>query len=110
MLRANVELMLAAARANVPVNTVYLARYAYGATLADALHAGFDVDRLLSARRDDYCKREVERARSGGHQGDVFVLLGEQPPPEDMDPSITCISLSGGARGCQRIDQQAGHN
>ena len=101
-LRANMELMLAAARANVPTNTVYLSRYTYGVTSLDALR---DPSRAregwLAARRDDYCKQEIDRARAGGRPGDIFVLLSDQPLSEEMFPGITCSLLSW-ARYCQR--------
>ena len=104
-LRANMELMLAAARANVPTNTAYLDRYTYGVTSLDALR---DLSRAregwLAARRDDYCKQEIDRARAGGRPGDIFVLLSDQPLSEEMFPGITCSLLSW-ARYCQRIPE-----
>jgi uncharacterized protein DUF6311 len=101
--RGNVELMLAAARANVPINAVYLARYTYGLTLADVLRAPSRVGDMLIGRHEDYCKQEIERARSGGRPGDVFVLLGDQPRPDDMVPGVTCSSLSW-ARYCRSVN------
>jgi hypothetical protein len=101
VLKANMELMLAAARANVPTNTVYSGRETYGVTLLDALR---DPSRArlpsLLARRDDYCEQEIERARNGGRPGDVFVLLTDQPRPDQMGMGVTCSPLSW-ARYCQ---------
>ena len=62
--RANAELMLAAARKNVPINTVYLGRYTYGVTLRDVLREPSRAEELLAAQRDVYCKQEIERGRS----------------------------------------------
>jgi hypothetical protein len=100
-MQANAELMLAAARANVPTNTVYLARYTYGLTLRDLLREPTRADEMLIARRNEYCKQEIERARSGRDPGHVVVLLSDQPRPEDMVPGVTCSPLSW-ARYCQR--------
>jgi hypothetical protein len=100
--RANAELMLAAARQNVPTNTVYLARYTYGVSLRDVLREPSRVEELLAARRDEYCRQEIERARSGGRPGDVFVLLSDQPPLEQMPPEVACSPLSSWARYCQK--------
>jgi len=101
--RANMELMLAAARANVPTNTAYLDRYNYGVTLLEALR---DPSRArqssLLVRREYYCKQEIDRARSGGPPGDVSVLLSEQPRPDEMVRGVTCSPLSW-ARYCQRV-------
>jgi hypothetical protein len=99
--RANVELMLAAARANVPTNTVYLARYSYGLTWHELLRDPFRGSEIVRARRDDYCKQEIERARGGGSPGDIFVLLSDQPRTDEMVPGVTCSPLSW-ARYCQR--------
>jgi hypothetical protein len=101
--RANAELMLAAARENVPINTVYLGRYTYGVTLRDVLREPSRVEEMLAAQRDVYCKQEIERARSGGRRGYIFVLLSDQPRPEEMAPGVTCSPLSW-ARYCQRVD------
>jgi hypothetical protein len=98
--RANVELMLAAARANVPTNTVYSGRESYGVTLRDLLREPSRAGEMLRARRHDYCAREIERARRGGRPGDVFVLLSDQPRPDEMVPGVTCSSLSW-ARYCR---------
>jgi hypothetical protein len=92
--RANMELMLAAARANIPTNTVYSGRESYGVTWRDLLREPTRAGEMLKARRDDYCKQEIDRARSGGRRGDVFVLLSDQPPPDEMVPGVTCSSLS----------------
>ena len=101
--RANTELMIAAARKNVPINTVYLARYTYGVTLRDLLREPSRTEEKLAAQRDVYCKQEIERARSGGRRGYIFVLLSDQPRPEEMAPGVTCSPLSW-ARYCQRVD------
>jgi hypothetical protein len=104
-IRANMELMLATARANVPTNSKYPGRYTFGITMADALR---DPSRArlssLMERRDDYCKHEIDRARSGGRPGDALVLLSEQPRPDEMVPGVTCSSLSW-ARYCQRVQE-----
>ncbi len=97
--RANMELMLAAARANVPTNTVYLATVylspeAYGLTWRDLLREPSRASEMVRARRDDYCKQEIERVRNGGGPGDVFVLLSNQPRRDEIAPDITCSSLS----------------
>jgi hypothetical protein len=97
---ANMELMLAAARANVPTNTVYLARESYGLSLSDVLRAPFRADEMLEARRAAYCKQEVEQMRHRGLAGDVFVLLSDQPRPQELAPDITCSPLSW-ARYCK---------
>jgi hypothetical protein len=99
---ANIELMLAAARANVPINTVYMARYTWGTSWLDYLRETRQTRMMLAqARRDDYCRQEIERARSGGRPGDVFVLLSNQPQPDEMLPGVTCVPLSW-ARYCPR--------
>jgi len=92
--QANMELMLAAARANVPTNTVYSARESYGVTWRDLLREPSRAGEMLRARRDDYCKREIERAQRGGRPGDVFVLLSDRPRPGEMVPGVTCSSFS----------------
>jgi hypothetical protein len=75
--------MPAAARENVPANTVYLGRYTYGATLRDVLREPSRGEEMLAAQRDVYCKQEIGRARSGGRRGYIFVLLSDEPRPED---------------------------
>ena len=100
--RANMELMLDTARANVSTNTVYLSRYTYGVNWRDLLREPSGAREMLRARRDDYCQQEIERARSGGGPGDVLVLLSNQPRPDEMVPGITCSPLSW-ARYCQRF-------
>jgi len=101
--RANMELMLAAARANIHTNSVYLGRSPFGITAIDVLR---DPSRArqssLLVRREYYCKQEIDRARSGGPPGDVLVLLSEQPRPDEMVRGVTCSPLSW-ARYCQRV-------
>lgn len=100
---ANMELMLAAARANIPINSVYLARQTYGLTSLDALRDPSQARGVsLLARRDNYCNQEIERARSGGRSDNVLVLLSDQPRPDEMVPGVTCSPLSW-ARYCQRL-------
>ena len=100
-LRANMELMLAAARANIPTNSVYAARYTYGVSALDVLRDPSQAGEVsLQARRHDYCNQEIERARSGGHPGNVLVLLSDQPRSDEMVPGVTCSPLSW-ARYCQ---------
>lgn len=98
---ANMELMLAAARANVPTNTVYLARQSYGLSLRDVLRSPARAGQMLRVRRSEYCRHEIERARRGGGPGDVFVLLSDRPRQQQMAPGMTCSQLSW-ARYCQR--------
>ena len=97
---ANMELMLPAARADVPTNTVYLARQSYGLGLRDLLSSPSRAARMLRVRRFEYCQHEIEQARSGGGPGNIFVLLSDQPRPQQMAPGITCSSLSW-ARYCE---------
>jgi hypothetical protein len=99
LLLTNMQLMLAAARANVPINSVYLARYNYGLTWRDLLRR--PSWETLWARRDDYCEQEFEQARGGGGPGDVFVLLSDRPRLDEMVPGVTCSPLSW-ARYCRR--------
>jgi hypothetical protein len=75
--------MLAAACENVPTNTVYLGRYTYGVTLRDVLREPSRGEEMLAAQRDVYSKQEIERARSGGRRGYIFVLRSDEPRPED---------------------------
>ena len=103
---ANMELMLAAARVNVPTNTVYqsLQSYTYGLTLLQVLRAPSRAVATWHAKRDEYCKQEVELARSDGSPGDVIVLLSDRPRTEEMAPGVTCSPLSW-ARYCERSKQ-----
>jgi len=101
LMRTNMELMLATARANVPTNTVYLSRQSYGLTMADILRAPSRAREMKRQRRDEYCEREIEQARGGGRPGEVFVLLADQPSQQEMAPGITCSPLSW-ARYCER--------
>jgi Family of unknown function (DUF6311) len=99
-LRANMELMLATARANVPINSVYVARESYGLNLIDVLRTPFHAKGMLRARAAvAYCERETEQVRHAEHPGEVFVLLSDQPP-QQLAPNITCSSLSW-ARYCR---------
>ena len=103
--QANMELMLATARMNVPTNTVYLARQRYGLTVLDLIRAPSRATELKMARRDGYCKQEIRYARSGGSPpGEVIVLLSDRPRTEEMAPGITCSPLSW-ARYCERYKQ-----
>jgi len=99
--RANMELMLAMAWANVPTNTVNAPRESYGLTLRDLLPAPSRAKEILRARRDEYCEQEIERARSGRRPGEVVVLLSGRPRPEEMLPGVKCSPLSW-ARYCER--------
>jgi Family of unknown function (DUF6311) len=99
-LHANIELMLAAARANVPVNSVYNARESYGLSLFDVLRAPLRIGEMLRARATAYCEQEVEEARRGGRSGEVLVLFSDQPRDQELAPSITCSPLSW-ARYCK---------
>lgn len=98
--QANMELMLATARANVPTNTVDLARQS-GLSIGDVLRAPFRVDEMLKARLAAYCEQEVEQTRRRGLAGDVFVLLSDQPRPPELSPDIICSPISW-ARFCNR--------
>jgi hypothetical protein len=100
--RANMELMLAMARMDVPTNDAYLARQRYGITFLDLIRAPYRAAEMLAARRDQYCNQEIEYARSGGRSGDVIVLLSDRPYAEEMQtvPDVTCAPLSW-ARYCQ---------
>ncbi len=99
--RANMKLMLAAARANVPINSVYNARQSYGLSLFDVLRAPFRIDEMLEARYAAYCKQEVEQTRRRGLAGDVFIFLSDQPRQQDLAPDISCLPLSW-ARYCKK--------
>ena len=102
---ANMQLMLAAARADVPTNTVYLARQSYGLGLRDVLGwSSHATTQTVQQRRSEYCTQEIEWARRGGAAGDVFVLLSEQPEQQQMARGITCSPLSW-ARYCQTSRQ-----
>jgi hypothetical protein len=100
LMRWNVELMLAAARQKIPINSVYLARYTYGVGLRDVIRKPSRTGEILAAHRDEYCKREFELARTGGRPGDVVVLLSDLPRA-DMDPGVECWPLSR-ARFCRK--------
>jgi hypothetical protein len=100
------DLMLATARMNIPTNTVYLARQRYGATLLDLIRAPSQAAELLMARREQYCNREIEYARTGGRRGDLIVLLSDRPRTEEMEtvPGVTCSPLFW-ARYCERSER-----
>jgi Family of unknown function (DUF6311) len=99
--RMNMELMLAAARANVPTNTVARGRESYGLSLIDVLRAPSRFWEMLQARTTAYCAQEVEQARRGGRPGDIFVLLSSQPREQELTPGLTCSPLSRAARYCE---------
>ena len=101
---ANMELMLAAAHADVPTNTVYLARQSYGLGLVDVLGSPWRTVQMLRARRSEYCRHEIEQVRSGERPGEVFVLLSDQPRQHQMAPGLTCSPLSW-ARYCRSVDK-----
>ena len=69
---ADIELMLATARMNLPTNSVYSGRQTYNLTISDLMRAPSHAMETLRALRDDYCKQEVEQARNGGRPGDVI--------------------------------------
>jgi len=105
--RANMELMLATARMEVPTNTVYSARESYDLATLDLLRAPWRAEemlRMFRARRDEYCKQEIEQARNGGPPGGVIVLLSDRPRTEEMAPGVICSPLSW-ARYCVRPQQ-----
>ena len=99
--QANMELMLATARANVSTNTVFLARESYGLSLHDVLRAPFRLDEMMRTSRIAYCDQEVEQARRVGRPGEVLVLLSEQPREQELMLDITCSPLSW-ARYCEK--------
>jgi Family of unknown function (DUF6311) len=95
--RANMDLLLATARVNVPTNTVYSARQFYGVTSLDLIRAPWRVaamKRLLVVQRDNYCEREVEQARSGGRPGDVMMLLSDRPRTNEMASGVNCSPIA----------------
>lgn len=102
--RANMDLMLATARMNVPTNTVFLARQSAGLTILSLMRAPSRAVAMLVARRDQYCKQEIENARSGGRPGDLIVLLSDQPRSEEIVPGVICSPLSW-ARYCMRLEK-----
>jgi hypothetical protein len=102
--RASMDLMLAMARVSMPTNTVLLARHSFGLTLLDVLHAPSHAFEMKEARRDEYCNREIDYARSGGRPGDLIVLLSDQPRQEEMARGVSCSPLSW-ARYCMRSTQ-----
>jgi hypothetical protein len=99
--RANIELMLATARANVPTNTVFLGRESFGVSLRDVLRAPARVDEMLLTSRTAYCEQEVEQAQRAERPGDVLVLLSDQPRQLELMSDIICSPLSW-ARYCEK--------
>jgi hypothetical protein len=100
--RANMDIMLAAARMNVSTNTLYLARQSFGLTVSDVMRAPPSrAGEMLMARRDQYCNQEIEYARSGGRPGDLIVLLSAWPRTEEIAPGVVCSPLAW-ARYCVR--------
>ena len=106
VMRANMELMLATARMNVPTNTVYSGRERYGVTFLDLMRSPSHAAEMLRARHEDYCEQEFAQARSGGRLGDIIVLLSDRPRTEEMEmvPGVICSPLSW-ARYCERSRQ-----
>jgi hypothetical protein len=97
--RANMELMLATARADVPTNSVYLARQTYGLTLRDVLRAPSRASEMLDDWRAAYCARESEAAHDDRlSAGDTLVLLAARP---EEPAGVTCSPLAS-ARHCER--------
>lgn len=92
--RANMDLMLATARMNVPTNTVFSARQSTGLTILSLMRAPSRAAEMLMTRRDQYCKQEIENARSGGQPHDLIVLLSHRPRPDEIAPSVICSPLS----------------
>jgi hypothetical protein len=100
--RANMDIMLAAARMNVSTNTLYLARQSFGLTVSDVMRASPSrAGEMRMARRDQYCNQEIEYARSGGRPGDLIVLLSARPRTEEIAPGVVCSPLAW-ARYCVR--------
>jgi hypothetical protein len=95
VLGANMELMLATARANVPINSVYMRE---GLTLSDILRAP---SHPYTTRREAQCAQEIAQAEDAARRGDIVVLLSDRPRPEEMAPGFTCRQLSA-ARICER--------
>ncbi|MGH7044822.1 MAG: DUF6311 domain-containing protein [Stellaceae bacterium] len=99
-LSANMQLMLAAARANVPTNTVYLARQSYGLDWGDVLRSPSGYMRRLDARRSHYCRHERDELWHDRRPGDVVVLLSGAPEQQQLAPEVSCAPLSW-ARYCR---------
>jgi hypothetical protein len=95
LLGANTELMLTTARMNVPTNTALSGRHfgLFGVTLFDVIRAPSRAVETMTERRDAYCEREVEQARSGGRPGDVIILLSDRPRTEEMAAGVACSPL-----------------
>ena len=88
----------------MPTNTVDSGHQRFGLTFLDVMRAPSRAAEMLMARRDDYCKQEIEQARSGGRPGEVIVLLSDEPRTEEMAAGVTCSPLSW-ARYCERSKQ-----
>jgi hypothetical protein len=99
--QANMELMLATARANIPTNSVDLARESYSLGLRELLRAPSRYDEMLRASRIAYCEQEVEQAQRGGRPGEILVLLADQISQRQLMPDVVCSSFSW-ARYCKR--------
>ena len=99
-IRANMQLMIAAARADVPTNTVYLARQSYDLDLRDVLQSPSHIAEILQKRRSRYCEKEIAQALNAGDPSELLVLLSDQPRQQQMAPGITCSRLSW-ARYCK---------
>jgi hypothetical protein len=101
LMRANMDLMLATARINVPTNTVYLSRQRFGLRFLNVMRAPSHALDILHARHDEYCKQEIEYAWSGGRPGEVIVLLSDRLRTEQLAAGMSCSPLSW-ARYCKR--------
>ncbi|MBV8891316.1 MAG: hypothetical protein JO266_04965 [Acidobacteria bacterium] len=101
--RANMELMLTAARMNVPTNTVFTGRQSF-ITLKDVLPAPSQAPEILKSRRTVYCRQEMSRARSGARSGELLVLLSGWPRQVDVAAGVTCSPLAW-ARYCERLNK-----
>jgi hypothetical protein len=105
--RANMDLMLATARMNVPTNTVYLARQSFGLSGFRVIRAPSRAVELREALHDQYCQQEIEYAVIGGPPGELVVLLSDRPRQEEMAVGVACSPL-GRARYCKRFQLTPG--
>jgi hypothetical protein len=92
--RANIEVMLTAAKLNVPTNTVYNGRQGFGMTLLDVLRAPSKAAAMKVALREAYCRREIETAKSSTAPGELIVLLSDEPRADELAPGVACSPLS----------------